>query len=158
MITTDALDSIPTAPPPAAPVAAPESPASPPADALTGEKAVKAQERTRKQSVQQRMAEATRQAFEMHKPEAAAPVETETTAPATEAAPEGETEAEPTGPVFDAASNRWRDPSTGNFVPAPDGATEPAPAEQPAATATPTETPAPEVAPEETPEDGTQWT
>src|SRR6185312_10417826 len=142
MITTDALDSIPTAPPPAAP--APESPATPPADAPTGEKAVKAQERTKKQSVQQRMAEATRQAFEMHKPETAAPVEAETTAPATEAAPEGETEAEPTGPVFDAASNRWRDPSTGNFVPAPDGAAEPAATEQPAATTTPAEAPAPD--------------
>ena len=158
MITTDALDSIPTAPPPAAPTPAPETPAAPPADALTGEKAVKAQERTKKQSVQQRMAEATRQAFALHKPEAAAPAEAEAAAPATEATPEGETEAQPTGPVFDAASNRWRDPSTGNFVPAPEGAAEPAPTEQPAATATPTETPAPEVAPEETPEDGTQWT
>src|SRR6185312_12575563 len=99
MITTDALDSLPTATPPAATTPAPETPATPPADALTGEKAVKAQERTRKQSVQQRMAEATRQAFELHKPEAAAPAEPEATAPATEAAPEAE--AEPTGPVFD---------------------------------------------------------
>src|SRR6185437_279418 len=107
MITTDALDSIPTAPPPAAPTPAPETPAAPPADALTGEKAVKAQERTKKQSVQQRMAEATRQAFEMHKPEAAAPAEPEAAAPATESAPEAETEAAPTGPVFDAQTNRW---------------------------------------------------
>lgn len=133
-ITTETLQGL-TAPPPAAPASTePATPAAPPApETPTGEKAVQAKEHAKKATVRERMKEATKAALDMaHGATPPAPAST-AEPPAAPPAPEATEEAlDPNKIAWDAAAGRWRDPATGNFVPAPEGATPPAEGEQPA--------------------------